>query len=404
MSKNKNKQNESKVYRLLIAFVIAIILWISANGSSSDIIVEDIPNIPVNIINTQQLKENNLMIEDLKNYYVNIKLKGTENNLRQINVDEIVAQIDVGNVDKSGTITPEISISGLSNSVIIETLKPSTISLDIVNINERQYSVNIETKGQPANDQEVISTQCDTKVALVGSANNLARVDQVVAVAEVNGMLSDSTLTAEVRALDSDGNIVNNISYSPSEVSIDVLLGLTKEVAIKAPATLGDPKDGYKVTSITVNPTTKTVGAKSDQFDTISDLSIDAISVLGESSSFTREVELKLPDGVYFPDNNDRVEVTVNIEAVKEKTYEVTKISSKNLAEGFTAAKIENTTVKVTLKGTQEELDEITAEDIELSVDLTGKIKGTYDVPLSINLSKSLIETIEPETVEVTIE
>jgi len=404
MSKNKNKQNESRIYRLLIAFVIAIILWISANGSSSDIIVEDIPNIPVNIINTEQLKENNLMIEDLKNYYVNIKLKGTENNLRQINVDEIVAQIDVGNVDKSGTITPEISISGLSNSVIIETLKPSTISLDIVNINERQYSVSIETDGQPANDQEVISTQCDTKVALVGSANNLARVDQVVAVAEVNGMLNDGTLTAEVRAIDSDGNIVNNISYSPSEVSIDVLLGLTKEVSIKAPSTLGDPKDGYKVTSITVNPTTKTVGAKSDQFDTISDLSIDAISVLGESSSFTREVELKLPDGVYFPDNNDRVEVTINIEAIKEKSYEVTSISSKNLAEGFTAAKIENTTVKVTLKGTQEELDEIEADDIEVSVDLTGKIKGTYDMPLSTNLSKSLIEKIEPETVEVTIE
>jgi len=404
MSKNKNEQNESKIYRLLIAFVIAIILWISANGSSSDIIVEDIPNIPVNIINTEQLKENNLMIEDLKNYYVNIKLKGTENNLRQVNVDKIVAQIDVGGVDKSGTITPEISINGISNSVIIESLKPSTISLDIVNINERQYSVTIQTNGQPANDQEVISTQCDTKVELVGSANNLSRVDQVVAVAEVNGMLNDSTITAEVKAIDSDGNIVNNISYSPSEVSIDVLLGLTKEVNIKAPSTLGDPKDGYKVTAITVNPTTKIVGAKSDQFNTISDLNIDALSVLGESSSFTREVELKLPDGVYFQDNDNRVEVTINIEAVEEKSYDVTDISSKNLAEGFTAAKIENTTVKVTLKGTKEELAEIKAEDIELSVDLTGKIKGTYEVPLSINLSQNLVEKIEPDNVEVTIE
>ncbi len=79
-TKKKKKQisiNE-KTIRLLSSAVLAIILWLFINGNSNDIVPQDINAIPVTFTNMETLQEKHLVLEDNRNYYVNLRVQGTD--------------------------------------------------------------------------------------------------------------------------------------------------------------------------------------------------------------------------------------------------------------------------------------------------------------------------------------
>lgn len=57
---NKNPRRE-KVFRICIAITLAIVLWVYVNGTSIDLVTQDLKDIPVTLTNTDTLKENGLV-------------------------------------------------------------------------------------------------------------------------------------------------------------------------------------------------------------------------------------------------------------------------------------------------------------------------------------------------------
>jgi len=400
---NKNPRRE-KVFRICIAITLAIVLWVYVNGTSIDLVTQDLKDIPVTLTNTDTLKENGLVLSEEKNYYVNLKVKGTEKNMESIDLSKITAEADLQDATSAGTYTPKVVIKGLPNSIGLDEIRPEALQIQVEKYEDKEQDVSVTTSGKPDGNLSVISATSAEKVKVTGDTDKLAKVAKITAVANVQGITADTTQYLDVSAVDSGGNVVAGVECAPRVVRANLVVGNTKTVTVTAPKTVGDVSSGYKVTGVKVTPTTVTIGGKQESLDAVSELSTSALGVAGATASVTGDVQIKVPDGITLMGSDSKVSATATVEALIEKSYTIDTIDKQNVPADLKVTKVQDSSVFVTLQGTASELKDIDTKDLSAWVDLNGKTKGTYDVLVQVKTPKGQVKSVSPDKTTVTLD
>ncbi|PKM59484.1 MAG: hypothetical protein CVU99_13200 [Firmicutes bacterium HGW-Firmicutes-4] len=404
MAANKKKISlHERLIRLLASIGIAIILWFMVNGNADMLITQDFNSIPITLTNVESLTEKNLVLTDDKNYYLNLQVKGTDKNLRNVNMKEVTAEVDLSDIEEKGIYDLEVEVKGLANSVIISSMNPTSLSIEVDNIIKEALDVVILVEGKPARDLSVISAESLEQVEVEGPEASIARIDKITVTADVSGLESDTTRYLEVAAYDATGDPITDLEILPNVVEVELVLGKTKSIGV-IPSTTGNPANGYIVTGVQVEPSKVLIGAKEALLNTIETIPMDPIDVSGQSKTFTRDVNLTPPAGCYFLDDSGKVKVTVSIESPVEKSFTIDKVSTRNLGTGLVVAKIKDSRVVVKLEGASGILNSLNASQIEAFVDCTNLAPGEYELPIQTNLSQSLVKSITPAKTTVIIE
>jgi len=404
MAANKKKISlHERLIRILASIGIAITLWFMVNGNADMLITQDFNSIPITLTNAESLTEKNLVLADDKNYYLNLQVKGTDKNLRNINMKEITAEIDLGDIETKGTYDLDVEVKGLANSVIISSMNPTSLQIEVDNIIKENLDVVIMLEGKPANELAVISAESLEQVEVEGPEASIARIDKITATADVSGLESDTTRHLEVAAYDATGDPITDLEILPNVVKTEIILGKTKSIGI-IPSTTGNPANGYIVTGVQVEPSKVLIGAKEALLNTIETIPMDPIDVSGQSKTFTKDINLTPSENCYFLDDSGKVKVTVNIESPVEKSFTIDKINTRNLGTGLVATKIKDSRVVVKLEGASSILNSLNASQIEAFVDCANLGPGEYELPIQTNLSQSLVKLITPAKTTVIIE
>lgn len=404
MAANKKKISlQERLIRILASVGIAITLWFMVNGNADMLITQDFNSIPITLTNVEALTEKNLVLADDKNYYLNLQVKGTDKNLRNVNMKEVTAEVDLSDIDEKGSYDLEVEVKGLANSVIISSMNPTTLAIEVDNIIKEALDVNVLLEGKPANDLSVISAKSVEQVEVEGPEESIIRIDKITATVDVSGLESDTTRHLEVAAYDATGNPITDLEILPNVVEVEIVLGKTKSIGI-IPSTTGNPANGYIVTGVQIEPSKVLIGAKEALLNTIETIPMDPIDVSGQSKTFTKDINLTPPQGCYFLDNSGKVKVTVAIESPVEKSFTIDKVATRNLGTGLVAAKVKDTRVVVKLEGASSILNGLNASQIEAFVDCANLGPGEYELPIQTNLSTSLVKSVTPGKTTVIIE
>ena len=404
MAANKKKISlQERLIRILASVGIAITLWFMVNGNADMLITQDFNSIPITLTNVEALTEKNLVLADDKNYYLNLQVKGTDKNLRNVNMKEVTAEVDLSDIDEKGTYDLDVEVKGLANSVIISSMNPTSLAIEVDNIIKEALDVVVLLEGKPANDLSVISAKSQEQVEVEGPEESIARIDKITTSVDVSGLESDTTRHLEVAAYDATGNPITDLEILPNVVEVEIVLGKTKSIGI-IPSTTGNPANGYIVTGVQIEPSKVLIGAKEALLNTIETIPMDPIDVSGQSKTFTKDINLTPPQGCYFLDNSGKVKVTVAIESPVEKSFTIDKVATRNLGTGLVAAKVKDTRVVVKLEGASSILNGLNASQIEAFVDCANLGPGEYELPIQTNLSTSLVKSVTPSKTTVIIE
>lgn len=404
MAANKKKISlQERLIRILASVGIAITLWFMVNGNADMLITQDFNSIPITLTNVEALTEKNLVLADDKNYYLNLQVKGTDKNLRNVNMKEVTAEVDLSDIDEKGTYDLDVEVKGLANSVIISSMNPTSLAIEVDNIIKEALDVVVLLEGKPANDLSVISAKSQEQVEVEGPEESIARIDKITTTVDVNGLESDTTRHLEVAAYDATGNPITDLEILPNVVEVEIVLGKTKSIGI-IPSTTGNPANGYIVTGVQIEPSKVLIGAKEALLNTIDTIPIDPIDVSGQSKTFTKDINLTPPQGCYFLDDSGKVKATISIESPVEKSFTIDKLVTRNLGTGLVAAKVKDTRVVVKLEGASSILNSLNASQIEAFVDCANLGPGEYELPIQTNLSTSLVKSVTPSKTTVIIE
>src|SRR5690606_36632261 len=217
-------------------------------------------------------------------------------------------------------------------------------------------------------------------VELLGPQSKVSEVNDVVASVDLSNTTTTITRVIELRPIDRRGNLVEGVSLNPTSVTVEVpirqLVGY-RNVFIKI-VTTGTIAQGYHLTGLLVNPPNVTIYASdpalADEMPAFLDTT--PINLSGAYEDFSMNVELQLQDGIVVV-GNQQVTVEVGIEAIQCSTqFMGVPIENINLYIGLTV-NIYPDIVDLYISGHMNLLEELTADNIRVTLDLSNRSPGT---------------------------
>ncbi|MCC6260740.1 MAG: hypothetical protein IT311_07735 [Anaerolineales bacterium] len=391
----------------LWALALAIAVWIAAvTGADPDKTRLLSKPIPIQIIG----QDPSLIINSGIPKEVTISLRAPSSVWRVIDDNPNLARaiLDLSGLS-SGEHTAELQIQVNARPVQIISVTPQIVTFTLEEIATRTLPVDITLTGEAAIGYQLgeITAQ-PLKALIAGAQSQVQKVARLRVAIRLDGVRENIDRTVKVEVLDSAGLPVDNIKVSPDSIRVSVPVsqqGGYRDVAVKV-VTTGRVASGYRLTDISVFPPIVTVFAANP--DLVANLpgvvETMPLDLQNAEDTINTRLTLNLPEGVSIV-GDQTVSIQAGVSAIESSvTLADEKVEIIGLRDGLTAV-VSPLTVDVIASGPLPLLDMLTRQDVRVTVDLTGLGIGTHQVTpkVEILLSKAVVESILPNTIEVVI-
>jgi YbbR domain-containing protein len=397
----KSRITQAGLIRLISSIVLAFILWGFVTASEDPERTREYSNIP---IDASGLPADLEIVGSLPN--ATATLTAPESVIARIRTDEVGAKLDVEHIDGPGTYSVPVLVIE-PDDVWDSDVDPSRLSVVVEQTFVKQFQLEYEQVGPSDESKRINSvTPQVSEVTVRGPSSVVNRVTRVVLPIDI----SQETETYEAAftpvAQDSTGQAIPEVEISPQSVNATVeVTARGKSVAVISQLQ-GEPAQGYEVVDRTINPSTVLVDGPQASLDDLVAVSTEPIDVSGATSTVSKRARLVgLPEGVDVIDPADGTVVAV----VQIRQRGVTQplpgqhIEIVNLEPGLTADP-NPSEISVTVVASQEVLADLTADTINVQVDVAGLGPGVYTLTPQVILPPNMQwNSTNPATVTVTI-
>lgn len=401
MKRKKYKNTTIKI----IAIFFSMILWTYVMSEVNPRMTKPIENVKVELLNIDSIEQAGLVLMEPKDVTVDVKIAGRRNNIINITSEDIVAQVDLRGYSEGLNKVPiDIKVPSM---VEIEDFQPKQVLFKFDNIVQKQLPVVIKTVNRPASGYSVGNGKANPEsVYIEGPRSWVNSVTSVVADVDVSDASGDINTTVPLKAIDDDGKEVRGVEKEPNVVNVTIPVYKVKDVVVE-PQVEGTPLNGYRVTDVTVNPTTVKIRGYENNIKSINSIKTMPIDVNYLTKKIEKEVLFDLPEGIEVIDYYENPVVTVNIEEIVEKTFEYSfeSINLINLKPDLSLDKSNiPDKIEITVSGVKSEINELSSQDLSLSIDLNNLEEGNHNLGFDIDIPDNIqLVNISPEIVRINL-
>lgn len=411
----KNSNNFTKdIGWKLLSLAIAVALWFTVINTENPLETRSYI-ASVQIQNEESLFERGYVVvneNEINSTRVTVRLRGQRLALDTLSQSstKVQAIVDLSNVIYSYNGEP-VSVpvnivipSVVNNSFEILSKSVQSVTVDIQPYINKDFTVKPVVNYSDESSGELINAVTSpSTITAYGAKSVINSIAEVRASVTPDTLKNDMVMTASPTAYDAEGNVVNNVTFSSSELSVKISMDDMKSVRI-AVDTTGRPAEDYQVTGLYLSPETIDVAGSEEALSGISVIRLPDIDIAGMDSNIIKNFDIGdyLPDGVRIVGGTDTVTATVTLERNEEKNIVIPADSitdNGTTPEGLTAH-IESEDIEITVSGPAGKLELV--DGVNAYVDLSGYEAGTYeDVPVVIELPDDV--SLTSETVGVTV-
>ncbi len=189
----------------------------------------------------------------------------------------------------------------------------------------------------------------------------------------------------------------------PSTIPLEFARSATRSVRV-IPSIDGQPARGYEVEGFTCDPPSVDVVGPETVLRQLDKVSTDPISVAGASASVRESVTMAVAAPGLRLKTPGKATVTVNVRPVPaQRAMHGISVQVRDLGPRL-SSRLTPSTVVVQIKGPQEVVESLRAEDLRAFVDLAGLRPGQYNSPVHVEQPQRIeILRVEPATIAVRI-
>ena len=402
---------KNKLLTILLSLAIAVGLWtyvITVEQPESE---ETYYDIPVVLQNENILAERGLMIVS-ERPTVTLHLSSTRTNLNQLNESNINVIANVNSVVTPGTHELPYSVSYPGNipsgSVTRQNSKPNMITLKVENrITKPVPVVPVYNGSVPEGmlaDKENIQLDY-TAIEVSGPESVVEQITQAVIAVD----LQDQTETIAqeyVYTLCNDaGEPVNSqwVTTNAEVVNLTLQIQRVKEIALKVTVVSGGGAS-EQTSSVDVSPKTILISGSDALLENLEVLDLGTVN-LGELTGDTvMTLPIVLPEGITNETGITEATVEVKFPNLRTTTMMVDNIQLINVPEGM-KAELVTQQLEVKLRGPASLIENITNENVIITVDLVTAQPGTdkYTAQVTVQSSFAGVGAMNTYTVMVTL-
>ena len=414
----KNGQSSEKKGRMMLRFVsvlIGLLIWLTVVNISNPEVTRT-RTVPVTVMNTEVLTAAGKCYTIQGGDNVTVSYQVRSRDAYRIEADTFRAVADLSNL-YSVTGSVPVTVEVMKNRELLigtPAVRPQVIHVSTEDLQNKSFSVSSSVRGQvlPNHSVGTITVQPET-IMVSGPMSQVGRISSVGIMVDVSGHGDDFSGTERPRFFDANGNVISfgdeGPVTEPEEIAyeVDMLLGKTLTLRFEVS---GNAAPGYRFTGAESAMKSVAVVGEDVILANLNEVVIPgtALNVEGatENRAVTVDLSQYLPAGVKVR-GNSLATVNLKVEALNSRAFQLSLdsgIETRGRKEGLVYTLYPNL-ISVEVSALPEELDSITSEDLNASLDFSAMDVGNYTGRLVVTAPQGTsIASITPFTVIVSQE
>ena len=367
----------------VISFLFAILFWLFVmnQGTSDKLIPEQTLTIP---LVASGLPQNMVVMTQLP--LVRVRLQGIN---PSANIKDIYAQIDLSG-GEPGERSYVINVNTPVGTKVVD-VQPANIKLQLDNVQEKTVPVEASVSGVPADGYQLGTTFVKPSAVNVrGPSSILSTLTKVTVEISATGANETIQISRPVSFRDKEGKPIfgpnpsaDILSAFPSTVDVIVPVvakGLSSKMVPLKVTSSGTPAQGKILRSLVPSPSSVQVLGTPQALKGFDSLNLGPVDItnLAEDKAFQIPIEkVTLPQGVSFSAGTTLSIVAQIGLGIIQKGIPGVAVQIRNLGTGLDIDQ-PVAPIDIVVEGLPDILKDVTPSQIQLWVDTTGQVAGTY--------------------------
>lgn len=373
------KLYNSRFFWLIIALLASLSLWIYVISQETEEYKQTFRGVQVELVGKDiLLNSRNMVITDLSTSTVTVEVSGPRRIVGTWSSDDLVAQVDVSKLTQSAFTSLQYTIKypdGVdTSSVITKSKTPETVNFMVSAQTSKVIPVSGSFEGSVAEGFTAEPPEFEPSTITVSGPEtflkNITRAWVSFGSQEIS-----STYSTDVGYMLQDENgqecSTTGLSFSTDTVKATLRLLAVKEVPLTVDLISAAGASSTN-TIVTVEPSSITLAGDTSILSTLNRISLATIDLSDFESTTTGDYKILYPDGLKNLSGSTEAHVAVEIVGLVTRTFSVKNenMSCIHVTPGYTATALSESLV-VRLRGTSEQLQNITSDNIRAVADLT---------------------------------
>lgn len=381
-----NWKNKQKVIVQLVCVLLSFGLWIYVTNIENPIKSYELNKVPVEIKNSDNLKSSGLTLSPNQNFYVNLKIEGSSQDLFSIDKEDFKISVDLNElVLKKGENKVMVRIEEAPQDIKIKNSTGLIITINTEEYKTKEVPVKSKINVISKSGYYVATPIFSPEIVLVSGPESLVdRVTSVVAEAEESNAVKTIIKNYTVIPVDDNYKEVIGVQLSQKWVEATIEINEGKTVPIKINV-IGTIQNDLKLKSISSDTTEIGITGPKSILDSISEIGTENIDISQIKDNTSMEVKLKIPDGILI--HNGQNNINVNILVEKKKTKEITiNYSIIGQQEGISIVPDKNN-ITIEVIGFEDDINNLTEANFSAQLDVSQYTKeGEYTKAPTVSL------------------
>ena len=376
-----------QIVNIVIAFVVAFGLWVYVVTVVGPEYEDTFTDVPVTFIGEPA---DGLEVHNKQGHKVTLKLSGNRSDLNKLSVSNISVTVDLSQISQPGNrgYRYEVSFPGNvpHNAVIVQSQEPASIMLSVGRVIEKNVPFRVQYNG-PTPDGYVKILDPELEDVFVRGPEEIVSQIEYAGVTVLSEVIPDGDITGTYGYKFYDKNdqevkVDDTVTPVAEErkVMVTYPIRATKKIALSI-----TPKYGGGITesnaSYTISPREITVqGMPSDlkKLDTL-DLGVIDFSILKKDETINISIEDKLAEisKNLKVEGQTEAEVKVTLPELEPRTFYLSQFKEINKPDNVNC-EIKVESVRVTVRGSEMDLNALDVSKIQIVVDYTGIRPAEY--------------------------
>ena len=410
-----SKTGSKRVMLGFVSGVLGLLIWLTVVNISNPE-VSRTKTVPLTVLNGDVLTNAGKSYTMQGGESVTVSYQVRSRDAYRIEADTFRAVVDLADL-YSVTGSVPVTVEVLKNRELISgtpSARPSVVRVSTEDLQNKSFSISSMTSGDAAPDHSVGSVTVSPETIMVsGPMSQVGRISSVGIVVDVTGRSDDFGGLASPRFYDANGNEIrfaeDYLTTEPAQIGYDVDMLLGKSLPLNFEVS-GNAAPGYRFTGAESGMKSVAVVGEDAILETLDSLVIPGTALNVEGATETRSVSVELsqylPAGVQVSGNSVAT-VHLKVEALNSRAFQLSMDSGIEVTgrrEGLVYT-LYPSLISVELSALPEELERISSEDLNASLDLSGMSAGNYTGRLAVTApAGTSIASVTPFTVIVTEE
>lgn len=391
----------NKISSFLLSLVIAFGLWLYVVTTVSTEGDTTIYDIPVQFESETALEQRGLMITSGTDAAIDLRLSGARTHLNKLTNSNITVKVDLSRIYDPGVhqVSYDIIYPGdvPSNAVTEQNKNPDAITITVEKRETKPIPVIVVYSGSVPedylDDRDNVLLDHET-ISIEGPASVVEQVDHAEIYVDLEGRTESISESYKYTLCDAAGEPVDAamITAETAEVRLDMTIQRFKKLPVTYELVEGGGAT-QAYTKITIDTPEIPVSGSSAILEELTEINLGVINLAQITEDTVLPFTINLPEGVTNLTGVDEVNVEIEFSGLATREFTVEDIRVVGVPLGWDY-ELATKRLVITVRGPRGVINQMTAEDLVVTADFSGKEVGAHIVNAAITVSDSTYEAV----------